>query len=263
MPGKGKAVYTFVYESIKNKTMETQNQNKILPTFSGSFGRGWNVMSNYFLVLLLVVIVMGIVMFPLQFIKININSENHTWWKEGIEFFRSGAFAVLGAFAIMLGIVALIYMLLLVPVFKFGADFMFVNAARGIRPEFDTLIRGFKENYLYIVLANLLTAALIMMASMFLIIPGIIIGCRLVFVSYLVMDRKLDPIIAVEESWRLTKGYGWTIFAMGFVSIFIFILGFAMLFVGSVPAVMWIKSSFASLYEAVINEKNGTVAVAE
>lgn len=243
--------------------METQNQNRILPTFGGSFEHGWKVMFDYFLVLLLVAIVMGIVMFPAQLLRINIDAEHFDWWKDGYDFMGRGGFAVLGVFAIILGIFAFIYMLLVVPVFKYGADIMFVHAARGIRPEFETLIKGFKENYLYIVLARLLSSALIMLAMMLLIIPGIIVACRLVFVSYLVMDRKLDPIIAVEESWRLTRGHGWTIFAMGLVSFFIFILGFAMLFVGIIPAVMWVKSSFASLYEAVVTEKNGKVAVSE
>ena len=141
---------------------------------------------------------------------------------------------------------------------------MFVHAARGIRPEFATLIKGFTENYLHIVLASLLTIALIMLGMIVLIIPGIIIACRLAFVSYLVMDRKLDPIVAVEESWRLTRGHGWTIFAMAILSFFIFIAGLIMLIVGTIPAVIWIKSSFASLYEAVRIEKNGaTVAVTE
>ena len=243
--------------------METQNQNRILPTFGGSFEHGWKVMFNYFLVLLLVVIVMGIVMFPAQMLRINIDAEHLKWCKDEIDFIGPGTFAALGVFAIILGIFAVIYMLLVVPVFKYGADIMFVHAARGNRPEFETLIKGFKENYLYIVLARLLSSALIMLSMMLLIIPGIIVACRLAFVSYLVMDRKLDPIIAVEESWRLTKGHGWTIFVMGFVSFFILILGFAMLFVGIIPAIMWVKSSFASLYEAVVTEKNGAVAVSE
>ncbi len=243
--------------------METQNQKSILPTFGGSFEHGWKVMFDYFLVLLLVVIVMGIVMFPAQLMRINLDAEHFEWWKDNYDFIGRGGFAFLGALAIILGIFALIYMLLVVPVFKYGADIMFVHAARGIRPEFETLIKGFKENYLFIVLARLLTSALIMMAMMLLIIPGIIVACRLVFVSYLVMDRKLDPIIAVEESWRLTRGYGWTIFVMGIVSFFIYILGLAMLFVGIIPAVIWVKSSFASLYQAVLTERNGGVAVTE
>ena len=243
--------------------METQNQSRILPTFGGSFEHGWKVMFDYFLVLLLVVIVMGIVMFPAQMLRINFNTGHMEWCRDSFDFIGPGGFAAIGVFAIILGIFAVIYMLLVVPVFKYGSDIMFVHAARGTRPEFETLIKGFKENYLYIVLARLLSTALIMLSMVLLIVPGIIVACRLAFVSYLVMDRKLDPIIAIEESWRLTKGNGWIIFAMGFVSFFICILGFAMLFVGIIPAIMWVKSSFASLYEAVVTEKNGALAVSE
>jgi uncharacterized membrane protein len=111
------------------------------------------------------------------------------------------------------------------------------------------------ENYLHIILANLLVFALVIMGCFALIIPGIIIGCRLAFVSYIIMDKKLDPIEAVELSWKLTRGHGWTIFFMGFVSIFIAIFGLLMLIVGIFPAIIWICSSFASLYESVLKEK--------
>ena len=69
------------------------------------------------------------------------------------------------------------------------------------------------------------------------------------------MDKKLDPIEAVELSWKLTKGHGWQIFFMGFVSIFIVIFGLCMVIVGIFPAIMWICSSFAALYESVLIEK--------
>jgi hypothetical protein len=240
--------------------METQDQKKNLPTVGGSFGKGWEVMSQYFLLLLLVVIVTGIVLFPAQFMHMNFKTDQHGW-KEFIDYIGWPGFAVLGAFAIILGIFAFIYSILVVPVIKYGSDFMFVQATRGTRPEFLTLVKGFTENYLHIVLASLLTVALIMLGMILLIVPGIIIACRLVFVSYLVMDRKLDPIIAVEESWRLTRGHGWTIFAMAILSFFIFLAGLIMLIVGTLPALIWIRSSFASLYEAVLSEKNGAVTV--
>jgi uncharacterized membrane protein len=241
--------------------METINQNKILPTFKSSFNHGWKVLHKYFLVLLLVVVAIGILVSPFQAARININPGIHPGlhWSDGHFFFS----AAMGMFALILGIFAFAYSLLVVPVLEFGANLMFVQAVRDIKPEFETFFKGFKENYLHIVLASLLTYALIMMAFILLIVPGIIIACRLAFVSYLVMDKKLDPIQAVEESWKMTKGHAWTIFAIGFVSIFIFILGLCMLFVGVIPAIIWIKSTFASLYEAVLTENNQSSAVLE
>ena len=149
----------------------------------------------------------------------------------------------------------MVYAFIVTPVFRFGGNMIFVQAVRKIKPDFELMIKGFTENYLNIVLANLLVFALVVLGIFALIIPGIIIGCRLVFVSYIIMDKKLDPIEAVELSWRLTRGYGWKIFLMGFASIFILIFGLIMLIVGIFPAIIWISSSFASLYESVLKEK--------
>ena len=241
--------------------MNTNEEKKLRSTFGGSFGHGWETMMKYFLILLLVVFVTGLIMAPMQVGNINKGFEHFNWGKDYFNFFNPG-FAIVGILALILGIFALAYMFLVVPVFKFGGDLMFVHAARDVRPDFESLIRGFKENYFYIVLANLLISALVMLGFMFLIIPGFIVACRLAFVSYLVMDKKLDPIAAVEESWRLTKGHGWTIFFMGFVSFFLGIIGLALLFVGILPAIIWTKSSFASLYESVLQKKEAVPVTA-
>jgi hypothetical protein len=238
--------------------METTEQNKLTPSFNQSFGNGWKTMEKYFLVLLLIVIVVGVVSAPAGLFKWNIDpSHFKNWnWNEGWRFpFPDFGMMAFGAIAVVMGLFALAYSLLIIPVFKFGSKMMFVQAVRDTKPDFETLVKGFKENYLSIVLANLLATALVMLGFFALIIPGIIIACRLAFVSYLVMDKKLDPIAAVEQSWKLTGGHGWTIFSMGLVSFFIYIAGFCLCFVGIFPASIWVGSSFASLYEAVLNKQ--------
>jgi len=154
-----------------------------------------------------------------------------------------------------MGLIALMYALLVLPVFQFGSKMMFVQAVRKQTPDFDWLVSGFRKNYLNIVLANLLVGALIGIGIVCLIIPGIILACRLTFTPYLVMDRGLDPIKAAEESWRLTRGHGWTIFLMGFMSFFIVLAGFICLFFGVFISLMWIKSAFATLYHSTLIEK--------
>jgi len=151
--------------------------------------------------------------------------------------------------------IGLLYYFLLVPVFKYGGKMMFVQSVRQLSPDFDMLINGFRKNYLNIVLANLLVTALVGIGIVCLFIPGIIIACRLAFTPYLVMDKGLDPIKAAEESWRLTRGHGWTIFFMGFISFFIYIAGFICFFIGVLVADMWVKSSYATLYQSVLIEK--------
>jgi len=241
--------------------METNNDYRLVPTFGNSFGTGWRVMADNFLRLFLVIIVLSIVAAPLKMFNWNINpSDFHKFpFADGFDFGHNMKSALtlgsLGIFAVFFIFIGMLYAFLVAPVFEFGGDMIFVQAVRKIKPDFEYLIKGFMENYLSIVLANLLVFALVVLGLFALIIPGIIIGCRLVFVSYIIMDKKLDPIEAVEMSWRLTRGHGWKIFFMGFVSIFIGLFGLLMLIVGIFPAVIWISSSFAALYESVLREK--------
>jgi hypothetical protein len=238
--------------------METNNDYKLTPGFGNSFGTGWRVMMDNFLRLFLVVIILSILTAPLK--MFNFHFDPSDWhgapWNMGGDwghnFFRLGT---LGVFAAFFGLLAMLYAFLIAPVFEYGGDMIFVQAVRKIKPDFEYLVKGFMENYLHIVLANLLVFALVVLGCFALIIPGIIIACRLAFVSYIIMDKKLDPIEAVELSWKLTKGHGWKIFFMGFVSIFIIIFGLLMMIVGIFPAIIWICSSFASLYESVLREK--------
>jgi hypothetical protein len=237
---------------------EHKNEYKLVPDFGYCFGTGWRVMMDNFLRLFLVIIILAIVTAPFKMFNFHFDMSDffRTPWHWKNEFdhnlFRLGT---LGIFAAFFGLLAMLYAFLVAPVFEYGGNMIFVQAVRKIKPDFEYLIKGFMENYLHIILANLLVFALVVLGLFALIIPGIIIGCRLAFVSYIIMDKKLDPIEAVELSWKLTRGYGWQIFLMGFVSIFIVIFGLLMLIVGIFPAMIWICSSFASLYEAVLREK--------
>jgi hypothetical protein len=233
--------------------METERKYTLAPTFGDSFGTGWNVMFDNFLRLFLVVLIIAIVAAPFKMAHIRFDPTDFHWspwtWHHSIRF---GAF---GIFALMYGLFAMLYAFLVAPVFQFGANMMFVQAVRKTKPDFDMLIKGFSQNYLSIILANLLVFALVVLGFFALIIPGIIIACRLVFVPLIVMDKKLDPIEAVEYSWKLTRGHGWTVFFMGFTSIFIILFGLILLIVGIFPAIIWVSGSFASLYQSILLEK--------
>ncbi|HPT11363.1 MAG TPA: hypothetical protein PLP69_01945 [Bacteroidales bacterium] len=234
--------------------METKRTYRFKPSFGTAYGTGWRVMGDNFLRFLLVVIILGLLTTPMSIGKFDLNDLGHFdhMVMDPEKLITLGA---IGLVAGILGFMVLLYNLLVLPVFQYGGRMMFLTGARGTDPDFDHLISGFRTNYLNIILANLLVVALVGIGLVCLIIPGIVIGCRLGFTSFLVMDKGLDPIKAVEESWRMTRGHGWTIFFMGFVSIFIFILGFACLFFGVFIAIMWVKSAFAALYQSVLIEK--------
>jgi uncharacterized membrane protein len=249
-------------------TMETEKNYKLVPTFGNSFGTGWQVMLDNFLRLLLVVFVLAVLTAPFKMFNWKFDPSDlpgnpyewgHMFGNNMKDLFTIGAF---GMFAAFFALLALAYTFLAAPVVTYGSDMIFVQAVRRIKPDFELLIKGFWQNYLYIILANLLVTALIVLGCFALIVPGIIIACRLVFTSYIVMDKKLDPIEAVELSWKLTRGHGWRIFAMGLVSIFIIIFGLCLFLIGIFPAIIWVSSSFAALYQSVLLEKEKPAEVA-
>lgn len=230
--------------------METIKHKNLKPSLINSFGHGREAMVKYFLYLLLVFILLAMVTSPGGLIKSDIKDFDDFHDLFDVEILA------LGIMTFFLGMLLVAYSLLVIPIFEYGADMIYVQAVRDIKPDFEELIKGFKERYLHIVLANLLKSALVMLGIIFLIIPGIIIACRLAFVSYLVVDKKMDPIVAVEESWKLTRGHGWTIFFMAISSFFLCVLGLLFLIVGIIPAIIWSQSAFASLYEMVLQEKH-------
>jgi len=191
-------------------------------------------MKDYFLRLFLLLLVLWLVSIPMGLIHID-----HEYETTG---------------AILLRIIGIGYFFLIYPVFDYCVSYLFVKGVRREEVDVKNVLKGF-DYYLNIVLANLLLTALIGIAFLALIIPGIIVACRLAFVQYLVIDKQLGAIEAIEESWRMTRGYGWTIFGMGVVSFFIAIAGLLLLIIGIIPAIIWINASFAALYQNVLAEK--------
>jgi len=220
--------------------METLSNTKIKPMVGDVYSYGWKVMERNFWPLLLVVVIVGIVN-P----SVTIDADELQMPK------------------IIAMIFGLAFLLFVANPINYGADFMFLKAVRNVKFELREIIDGFKNNYLNVVLAALLSGAIIVAGFLLLIVPGIILACRLAFVPYLVMDKQLEPVRAVEESWRLTKGYGWTIFGMGMLAIPIVIGGLLALLVGVLVSLVWINAAFAAMYQAVLEERGENEHVVE
>lgn len=239
--------------SHQQNYISMSNSNDFATTTPGvgkALSSGWETMKVNFLYFFLIIILLSLLDGLMELFGRGITGEGN---------FVKSLFSLDFEQGITPGIIfaeflAAAHFLLVMPVFDYGADLIFVQGVRRQKLDFKDFINGV-NNYLTIILNHLLIVGLVGMALVAFIIPGIIVGCRLAFSSYLVMDKGLDPISAVETSWKLTRGHGWKIFGLGFLSIFIFILGFICFFVGVFPAVMWIKASFASLYQSVLDEK--------
>ncbi len=201
------------------------------PSVRMALSQGWQAMKSHFLLFFLAVLVLAAFLLPFN------------TYDEGDRGRDSG----------LLALIETAYMLLLYPVIQYGADMLFLRGVRGDEVKVNSLFDGFR-NYINVVLAALLVLGLVGIGVVVFVIPGLYVACRLVFVGYLVMDEGLDPIAAVEASWRLTRGHALKIFLLGLVSIFVFFGGLMLLLVGAFPATMWIKASFASLYLAITNQ---------
>lgn len=209
------------------------NSNKspiIEPYVTSSYGHGWRQMWKYFLELLAISIISFIISIPAFSLTYAREMEGYT--------------------AFHLAMFGLVYTIFIQWPIEYGVSFVSLKAARGDRLDVANMFDVFK-NYLNSILANILVAFIVSIGMIFLIIPGIIFACKLAFVPYLVVDRKMDAIPAIKESWRMTTHHTMTVFLIGFLAIFVAIAGFICFLVGIIIAVIWIRLAFASLYYSV------------
>jgi uncharacterized membrane protein len=202
------------------------------PTVGDAYSHGWKTIWKYFLELFLIGLLLFIISIPVNAFSFLI--DDYSNWA-GIVVFVFISFA---------------YGVLVLGPLQFGMYYCYLKAARGENLQVGDLFI-IKENYINIMLAALLTNIIIGIGVMMLIIPGIIFACKLAFVPYLVIDKKMDAIKALQTSWKMTDGYAMNIFVMGLLAIFIAIGGFIAFVVGVIVAAMWIYASFASLYYSV------------
>lgn len=116
---------------------------------------------------------------------------------------------------------------------------------------------NFKDLFLEIrtVIFYILTAVLVgiitLVGFILLIIPGVILAIRLQFWSYLLVDKKLDPIQAIKGSWTLTSGHGWDLVGFGAALAVLNLLGLLLLVVGLVITAPVTMLATAYLYRSL------------
>jgi uncharacterized membrane protein len=220
-------------EANKNKEKKEEaavSVTVLSPTAGSAYSYGWGRMKKFFLDLFLITLIVGVVWLPLAMIQ-------------GLDGRGTAGGAILQIFAF-------VYLLLLIHPINYGAAFVYLKAARNEQFEVSDVFLSF-QNYMNVVLAALLKGAIVGIGMAFFIVPGIIFACKLAFVKYLVMDRKMDPVEAVKESWRMTTGYSGHIFVIGLLAVPLAIGGLICFGVGIIPVIIWVRSTFASMYYAV------------
>ncbi len=219
------------------------------PTVFGSYGHAWRTLLTYFLELLLI---------TAAYIALTLPTIG-LWGDDAAEFlskyvsFNLIFFEISGAPGAVLFSVA--YMILLEWPLQFGLDFASLTAARSEPPKIGTLFAAFR-NYWNAVLASLLVTAIVVIGFVMLIIPGIFFFVKLMFVPYLVVDRRMEAVAAVKESWRMTRGHGWKIFGILLLAIPVGLLGLLAFGIGIIVSIMWVNLALASLYRTVSQQES-------
>ncbi len=127
-----------------------------------------------------------------------------------------------------------------------------MGATRIILKIHDNLDAGFKDFFeggsLFIkfLLAKVLSIFVISLGFALFIIPGIIASLGLSLVPYIILDKKLGPVEAIKDSWRLTKGHKWNLLLFTLLLLILNMLGSFVFIVGLLITVP--VSSVASVY---------------
>jgi len=217
--------------------MEVINQNKKLnPSAGDAYGASWDIMWKSFVSLLAVFIIYGIINGPTA--AFQWEADDFHWFLIPFVLFAIG-FGIFIAGPI-----------------GYSTNWVFLKAVRGENFEIRDMFAVFQRNYWNAVAANVVVGLIVGIGLLMLIVPGIIFACRLAFVPYLVIDREMELTEALNKSWEMTKGYGGQIFLMGIIAFFVVILGLIALFFGVIISAIWIKTAFATMYQAVV-EKEG------
>jgi uncharacterized membrane protein len=202
------------------------------PNAGDAYSNGWQIMKKYFLELLLLAFIGFLIEIPMGWPF----RGDYEEWDQYMNFSDR--------------IFPLAYWILLAVPLEYGITLLYLRAVRGEKIVFRELITGFNQ-FIDVIFSRILVIGIVAIGFFLLIIPGIVFAIKLSLVPYLVMDKKLDAIAAVKESWRLTNGYGWTIFGMVILAIPIFIGGLIAMIVGVIIAAIWVQCAFASLYYAI------------
>jgi len=129
-----------------------------------------------------------------------------------------------------------------------GAGFTMIalKLSHGHKTHFRELFPWNRTVWLYF-LASLLSALAMVGGFILLIIPGIIVGVRLSFVRFAVMEGA-RPFESLHQSWHATRGHFWRMLGLVLVLVGINIVGAMLLLVGLLVTVPVSMLAMAHVY---------------
>lgn len=213
---------------------------------AAAYGHAIRQLMSYFLILFVILVVSFLLASP-------------TWVLGGIQEMglaiigdgdSDPANVVGGGIAFFAWMFSFFYGILILNPVKYGVYYAHLRAARNDRVKVSDMFEVI-PSYIHAVLASILIWILVSIGLIFFIIPGIFLACKLAFTPYLIVDRRMSFIDAMQESWEMTRGHMLQVFTVGLASIPVMVVGLLFLVVGMIPAWILIQLAWATLYHAI------------
>jgi uncharacterized membrane protein len=109
--------------------------------------------------------------------------------------------------------------------------------------------------------ASLLLSLAVAIGFVLLIVPGIIFGLMFMFATFVVIERELGPIDAMNESNRLTRGLKWPLLGFVLLLVLINLLGLLALVVGLLVSIPVSTLAFVHAYRVLGGKPTASDAV--
>ena len=99
-----------------------------------------------------------------------------------------------------------------------------LNFVDGILTKYEVLFSGISV-FLQYLAAIVIYMVVVAVGLILLIVPGVILGVRLMFFGALIVDKNMNPVEALKKSFEMTKGKTWDLFLFSLAILGINILG--------------------------------------
>lgn len=97
-------------------------------------------------------------------------------------------------------------------------------------------------------IAQLVYGIIVMLGLIFLIVPGIYLAIKYMYVNMLMIEKDITIKEAFKKSAEMTKGEMWHLIGMGMVCIIVVMLGLILLIIGVVPAIILVAFATMLVY---------------
>jgi uncharacterized membrane protein len=159
--------------------------------------------------------------------------------------------AIIEADAPILSIIIQIASFVLSVIIAMGLIKICLRFCDGEKGEFSDLFSCYPLFFNYLV-GSILYGLIVVVGLILLIIPGIVWAIKFQFFDYLIVDKGLGPIDALEKSSEITRGVKWELFLLGILLVIINLLGFLCLVVGLFVTIPITMVAMAFVYRKLL-----------